>query len=134
MLTLNPRPAAEHDDGKPKPPNQAERGFAAMAHLCGIFWLPGVPLPILALLIPFLILQFARVHSPFVEQHAVQAVNFQLLMGVLYLAMWPVALIVPTSLWFWWVGIGALVFGLWQGAKALNGWPAKYPLTLKLFK
>ncbi|WP_148717131.1 DUF4870 domain-containing protein [Chitinolyticbacter meiyuanensis] len=134
MLTLNPKPAGDDADGKPKPPTQAEKGFAVLAHLAGLFWIPYLPMPVLALLIPFLTLQFARVHSEFVEQHAVQACNFQLLMGCLYV----IAMITSGSIGslfpIWWVAIGSAMFALWEAAKAINGWRSKYPVTLKLFK
>ncbi|BCL77177.1 hypothetical protein JHS3_29130 [Jeongeupia sp. HS-3] len=134
MLTLNPKPQGEDSDGKAPPPRQIEKGFAALAHLAGLFWIPYLPMPVLALVIPFLILQVARVHSEFVEQHAIQAVNFQLLMGCLYLFAMLAGFALHSMFLIWWVAIGSTIFAMWEGAKAINGWPSKYPLTLKLFK
>ncbi|UXY15234.1 DUF4870 domain-containing protein [Chitiniphilus purpureus] len=134
MLTLNPKPSGGDDDGKPRPPGQYEKGFAALAHLAGVFWIPYLPMPVLALLIPFLVLQFARVHSQFVEQHAVQACNFQLLMGCFYVLAMIAAGAFNSVFPIWWVGLGSAMFALWEGAKALNGWQSRYPVTLKLFK
>ncbi|GHD61798.1 DUF4870 domain-containing protein [Jeongeupia chitinilytica] len=134
MLTLNPKPRGDDDDGKQRPPQPVEKGFAALAHLAGLFWIPYLPMPILALVIPFLILQFARVHSQFVEQHAVQAVNFQLLMGSLYLFAMVAGFALQSMFLIWWVAIGSTIFSMWEGAKAINGWQSKYPLTIKLFK
>ena len=134
MLTLNPKPATEDSDGKLKPPNPAEKGFALIAHLAGMCWLPIVPIQLAALVIPFLILQFARVHSEFVEQHAVQAANFQLLMAVFYILALVLTAATHSPLPLWWVGIGSSLFALWEGAKALNGWRSRYPVALRLFK
>ncbi|KAF0814691.1 hypothetical protein IGB42_00746 [Andreprevotia sp. IGB-42] len=134
MLTLNPKPAKEDGDGQLKPPTQAEKGFAAMAHLAGLLWIPLLPIPGLALIVPFIILQFARVHSEFVEQHAMQAANFQLLMGCMYVLAMLLGMALHTPALIWWVTIVSSAFGLWEGAKAINGWKSKYPLTLKLFK
>ncbi|MBE9609156.1 DUF4870 domain-containing protein [Chitinilyticum piscinae] len=134
MLTLNPKPSGNDSDGTPRPPNNAEKGFAALAHGAGVFWLPVLPLPILALLIPVLILSFARVHSDFVEQHAVQATNFQLLMGCFYVLAMIGSFAFNSLFPLWWVGIGSAMFSMWEAAKAINGWKSKYPVTLKLFK
>jgi len=134
MLTLNPKPAKEDDDGKLKPPSQAEKGFAALGHLSGILWVPLLPVPGLALIVPFILLQFARVHSEYVEQHAVQAANFQLLMGCFYVVAMLLGVVLHTPLLIWWVTIVSSALGMWEGAKAINGWKSKYPLTIKLFK
>ncbi|WP_255991701.1 DUF4870 domain-containing protein [Chitinolyticbacter albus] len=134
MLTLNPKPAGDDDDGKPRPPSQAEKGFAVLAHLAGLCWFPLMPMQPLALLIPFLTLQFARVHSEFVEQHAVQASNFQLLMGCFYVVAMIISGVTHSAIPLWWVAIGSTLFALWEAAKAINGWRSKYPVTLKLFK
>ncbi|SMC27093.1 Uncharacterized conserved protein, Tic20 family [Andreprevotia lacus DSM 23236] len=138
MLTLNPKPASEDDDGKPKPPTQIEKFFAVAAHLAGVLWLPIIPITGLALVVPFIVLQFSRVHSEFTEQHAVQASNFQLLMGCFYLVALALGMVTNsmaiTHLLELWVAIVSSALGLWEGAKAINGWKSKYPLTLKLFK
>ncbi|WP_035058029.1 DUF4870 domain-containing protein [Andreprevotia chitinilytica] len=134
MLTLNPKPSGEDSDGKLKPPTQPEKFCAALVHLSGVLWVPLLPVPGLALIVPFLALQFARVHSEYVEQHAVQAVNFQLLMGCLFVVAMLLGSVLHTALLIWWVALVSSMLGLWEGAKALNGWQSKYPLTLKLFK
>ncbi|GGP27809.1 DUF4870 domain-containing protein [Silvimonas amylolytica] len=134
MLTLNPKPASDDSDGKLQPPNGVEKTVAMLTHLAGIFWIPYLPLPVLALIIPFLVLQFARVHSEYVEQHAVQAANFQLLMGCFYALAMIMSYAVHNVFPIWWVAIGSAMFSLWEGAKAVNGWRSRYPLTLKLFK
>lgn len=134
MLTINPKPAGEDSDGKIKPPSQGEKAAAVIIHLSGLCWLPIIPLPILALIIPFLGLQFARVHSEFVEQHAVQAANFQMLMGCFYALSLIAAMVLNTAIFVWWMAIGAGLFALWEAARAMNGWPSKYPATIKLFK
>ncbi|MGL4996960.1 MAG: DUF4870 domain-containing protein [Deefgea sp.] len=134
MLTINPRPAGEDSDGKVKPPNQAEKTAAVILHLSGLCWLPIIPLAYLALIIPFLGLQFARVHSEFVEQHAVQVCNFQMLMGCFYVLAMIATFAFNTALFIWWVAIGSAMFSLWEAAKAINGWPSKYPASIKLFK
>ena len=134
MFTINPGPAGEDSDGKPKPPKEHEKIIAVIVHLAGIFWLPIMPMPMLALVIPFIALQFARVHSDYVEQHAVQVCNFQMLMGCFYVAAMAAGFALNTVLLIWWVGIGSAMFAMWEAAKAINGWPAKYPVSLKIFK
>lgn len=134
MLTINPKPAGEDSDGKLKPPTQGEKAAAVVIHLSGLCWLPIVPLPVLALIIPFLGLQFARVHSEFVEQHAVQAANFQMLMACFYVLALIATMFFQTPLFIWWIAIGAALFSVWEAAKAINGWPSKYPAGFKIFK
>lgn len=134
FFTLNPKPAAEDSDGKLPPPSQLEKGFAVIAHLSGLCWLPMVPIQVLALVIPFVILQFARVHSEFVEQHAAQAANFQLLMACFYIVALLLTAATHSPIPLWWVGIGSSLFALWEGAKAINGWPSRYPVSIRLFK
>ncbi|QLG88818.1 DUF4870 domain-containing protein [Chitinibacter bivalviorum] len=134
MLTINPKPAGEDSDGKPQPPKEHEKIAAVIIHLAGVFWLPLLPMPMLALVVPFIALQFARVHSDFAEQHAVQACNFQMLMGCFYVLAMLAGFALKTPLFIWWVGIGSALFCMWQAARAINGWPAKYPVTLKVFK
>ncbi len=134
MLTLNPKPASDDSDGKLQPPSGVEKTIAMLTHLAGIFWIPYLPMQVLALIIPFLVLQFARVHSDYVEQHAIQATNFQLLMGCLYALAMIMMTVLHSTFPIWWVAIGSAMFSLWEGAKAINGWHSRYPLTLKLFK
>ncbi|AMC36420.1 DUF4870 domain-containing protein [Janthinobacterium sp. B9-8] len=134
MLIFNPKPAPEEQDDKPRPPSQNEKGAAALAHLAGVFWLPILPMAVLALMIPVLVLQFARVHSDYVEQHAISACNFQVLMGCFYALAMLAGFVLHSALPLWWVAIGSAIFALWEGAKAINGWPSKYPVSLKLFK
>lgn len=135
MFILNPKPAAQDQDDKPRPPpTQNEKGAAALAHLAGVFWLPILPMAVLALMIPLLVLQFARVHSDYVEQHAISACNFQLLMGCFYAVAMLAGFVLHSPLPLWWVALGSAIFALWEGAKAINGWPSKYPVTLRLFK
>jgi uncharacterized protein len=134
MFIFNPKPAAEEQDDKPRPPSQNEKGAAALAHLAGVFWLPILPMAVLALMIPVLVLQFARVHSDYVEQHAISACNFQLLMGCFYALAMLASFVLLSPLPVWWVAIGSAIFSVWEGAKAINGWPSKYPVSLKIFK
>ncbi|MCB5196535.1 DUF4870 domain-containing protein [Deefgea salmonis] len=134
MFNINPKPAGQDSDGKVKPPTQAEKTSAVILHLSGLSWLPIMPLQVLALIIPFLGLQFARAHSEFVEQHAVQVCNFQMLMACFYVLALIATLFFKTPIFIWWVAIGASLFSVWEAAKAMNGWPAKYPAGLKLFK
>ena len=134
MFTINPKPAGQDSDGKVKPPNQAEKTCAVILHLSGLCWLPIIPLQVLALIIPFLGLQFARAHSEFVEQHAVQVCNFQMLMGCFYVLALIATITFKTPLFIWWVAIGGAMFSLWEAAKAMNGWASKYPASIKLFK
>ncbi|WP_410499451.1 DUF4870 domain-containing protein [Chitinibacter sp. S2-10] len=133
MLILNPKPSHE-DNNKPRPPKEHEKFFAVLAHLSGLFWLPILPIPVVAIALPFIVLQFARVHSEFVEQHAREASNFQMLMGCFYILALIASTMLKTPLFIWWVGIGAALFSMWQGGRAMNGWQAKYPAKLNIFK
>ncbi|QLI81816.1 DUF4870 domain-containing protein [Chitinibacter fontanus] len=135
MFILNPKPAyQEEQDNKPKPPKEHEKFFAVLAHLAGLFWLPILPAPIVAIALPFIVLQFARVHSDFVEQHAREACNFQMLMGCFYIFALVATYFLNTTFLLWWVGVGASLFSMWQGGRAINGWQAKYPAKLNIFK
>ncbi|WP_028450349.1 MULTISPECIES: DUF4870 domain-containing protein [Chitinibacter] len=134
MLTINPKPASEDSDGKVEPPKEHEKFFAVIAHLAAVFWLPVLAMPLISLGLPFIILQFARVHSEFVEQHARESVNFQMLMACFYALAFLATTLLHAPIFVWWVGVGAALFSMWQAARAINGWPAKYPAKIALFK
>lgn len=114
-----PRP----DPGQPgqEPVSSESRGWAVAAHLLPYFGL--------FLIGPLIVWLIKREEDPFAEQHAREALNFQisvLIYGVL-MAITIIGLILVIPL-----GIFAFVAGIVAAIKAANGEDFRYPLTIRL--
>lgn len=111
-------------------PTADEKTWAMLAHLSGIA-ASFVYLPFLG---PLLVMLIKGKESRWVEQHAKEALNFQITATV---ALW-----ISSLLMFCLVGfvlapivwIGALVLSIMAGLKANNGEMYQYPATVRLVK
>ena len=111
-------------------PTADEKTWGMLAHLSGLvasfFWLPFLG--------PLLVLLIKGKESRWVEQHAKEALNFQItataalwVSGLLMFCL--VGFVLAPIVW-----IGALVLSIIAGLKANNGEQYNYPATVRLVK
>lgn len=110
----------------PKDVQSESRGWAVAAHL-----LPLVSIYIFGALIIWLI---KRDEDEFVEEHAREALNFQL--SVLIYGLISLVLIIVIIGFFMLLALGifSLVMSIVAGVKAANGERYRYPLTMRMVK
>jgi uncharacterized protein len=103
-------------------PTDDERTLAILCHALGIFfWI----LP------PLIIYLWKKDDSPYVAEHAKEAFNFQLTLGIITVILF-VTLIGIIFLWVPW--IMDLVFCIIAALKASENKLYRYPLTIRLLK
>ncbi|MFV1970078.1 MAG: DUF4870 domain-containing protein [Acidimicrobiia bacterium] len=121
-----PSEPSEPEPTDPKDVASDSRGWAVAAHL-----LPLVSIYIIGALVIWLI---KRDEDEFVEEHAREALNFQL--SVLIYGLVSLLLIVILIGFFLLlaVGIFALVMSIIAAVKAAKGEPYRYPLTIRMVK
>ena len=113
----SPQPIPE----TPQPESSDSRGWAVAAHL--------VTFVGLGLIGPLVIWLIKREEDPFVEEHAREALNFQLSMLIytIGLALTIIGILALIPLW-----IFALVVTIIAAIKAANGEGYHYPLSISL--
>jgi uncharacterized protein len=118
------------------PPSSEDRLWGLAAHLSGIV----ASFIALGFLGPLVVLLLQGQRSPFVRRHAVEALNFQLMLLILsVLAIVGVVVtfgigalvIVPLGIL---VAIGALVLIIVAAVAANNGQDYRYPVNLRIVK
>jgi uncharacterized Tic20 family protein len=103
-------------------PTDDERTLAILCHALGIFfWI----LP------PLIIYLWKKDDSPYVAEHAKEAFNFQLTLGIIAVILF-ITLIGIIFLWI--PGIMDLVFCIIAALKASENKLYRYPLTIRLLK
>lgn len=112
-------------------PTKDEQNLAMIAHLGGLLGLVFGGLP--GFLVPLVIWLLKKEESAYVGQEAREALNFQLTLLIMYVAILIIGfvtcvgmllVIVPAVLQF--------VFGLIATLDASKGKPYRYPMTLRL--
>ncbi|MCG5219828.1 DUF1707 and DUF4870 domain-containing protein [Streptosporangium sp. KLBMP 9127] len=109
---------------RPVPPNESnDRLAAGAAHLlplCGLFFLG-----------PLIMLLTAGKTSPYVREHAVESLNFQLtlLLATIALPFTVIGIVLIPVIW-----VAAFVLVIIGGASALGAGQFRYPLTLRMIK
>jgi len=111
-------------------PTADEKTWGMLAHLSGLvasfFWLPFLG--------PLLVLLIKGKESRWVEQHAKEALNFQITAtAALFISGALIACIVGIFI-LPLVGLAALVLSIIAGLKANNGEMYRYPATVRLVK
>lgn len=102
------------------------RGWAVAAHL-----LPFVSLAIIGPLFVWLI---KRDEDDFIEDHAREALNFQLSLFIYMIASVVLMLLIVGFILFFVVAIFGFVWAIIAGVKAANGEQYRYPLTMRMVK
>jgi len=113
-------------------PSENERTWGMLAHLSA---LAGLVVPLVGIVVgPLIVWLSRRDGSPFVAEHAKEALNFNIsvLLGALacmLLTLVFVGFLLGTALFITW-----LVMMLIAAIKASEGHPYRYPLSLRLVK
>lgn len=140
--------------------NQGDRTIAMLSHLLGVISgfivtllgiIAGVIVPLLGILIvPIgpLVIFFARHRTPYVHDHAAEALNFQITVVIGFIvALVPaeieywfmpaggyMLLMLLTLALFWVVTIGDLVFAIIAAKRANDGRSYRYPVSIHFIR
>lgn len=101
-------------------PESGEKIIAAFAHVLGILF--GF--------IPALVVYLAKKDSPFVLEHAREALNFQLTVLAAYVVSWALMFVLIGFLTMAITGIASLVLSFMAAIKASDGKDYRYPFTI----
>jgi uncharacterized protein len=115
-------------------PDNQDRNLAILAHLSGClgFVVGSVP----GFLGPLILWLFQKDRSPFVEQEAREALNFQITLLILAFICAAIALMSCGTLFIviFVPVVLQIVFGIIATLSAANGKPYRYPFNLRLIK
>lgn len=145
--TNTPPPPPEQSSPQPPvaggTPGAEERQWAMFAHLSALvggILTAGWAGSIGCFIGPLIIWQIKKDTMPFVDDQGKEALNFNITVGIIFLALLllsivtlGVGLIIAVPGWFI-VGIAWLVFTIIAGIKANEGVAYRYPFTLRLIK
>jgi len=121
----NNLPAEVPDEPSDTPiPKSDAKGWAVAAHL-----LPLVGIYIFGALIIWLI---QRDDDEFVEEHAREALNFQISMSLYFIVSMVLILVLIGIVMVIALAIFSLVMSIIAGVKAANGERYRYPLTIRM--
>lgn len=102
-----------------------DRNMAVLAHLGGIFF--GF--------IPALIIWLVRKdESPYVDQQAKEALNFQIFVAICYLISVVLFIVVIGVVLLFLTWLADLLFCILAAIKTSSGEPYRYPLSIRLIK
>ncbi|MBB6170859.1 hypothetical protein HNR23_000919 [Nocardiopsis mwathae] len=102
-----------------------DRTMALLAHLGGLF---------LSFLVPLVLYLVKKDESPFVRHHAAQALNFQILVLIVYVVSWVLTLVFIGVLTFFAMWIAAVVLGIMAAVAANKGEWYTYPIGVPVVK
>ncbi len=106
-------------------PSQDDKNWALGAHLGPL---------LLGFIAPLIVMLTRGKESPFVRQHAVEALNFQITVTAAVIISLVLTLVVIGACLLAAVGIAALVFAILAAVKAYAGEPYRYPVSIRLIK
>lgn len=126
MSTIPPAP--QDPAGWPQqPPGAVSESDAKMwslgAHLGGF---------LLSWVVPLVIYLVYRDRSPFIRQHAAEALNFQIALFVAYVVSVLLMVVLVGFFTFAATAVLSLIFAIMASVAAANGQPYRYPLTLRI--
>ena len=105
--------------------SQDDKNIALLTHLGGIFF------TFLPALIVWLL---KKDNSPFLEDQAKEALNFQITVIIGYAVGFLLTVLLIGIFMIWVVGISNLIFCIVAAVKASSGVRYRYPFTLRLIK
>jgi len=139
-------PSSDPSSSDPRPPSDMptpeERQWAMLAHLSALLGtlVTGAWFGIGCFLGPLIIWLVKRETMPFVDDQAKEALNFNITVGLVFLALFVlsivtlgIGLIIAIPGWII-IGIAWLVFTIIAAMKANQGERYRYPFTLRLVK
>ncbi|HEX8441307.1 DUF4870 domain-containing protein [Archangium sp.] len=106
-------------------PTQDEKTWGMLSHLSGL---------LLAFIGPLIIWQTKGKESAWVERQAIEALNFQITVGIAFVASFILTFVLIGACLMPLVGLAALVLSIIGGIKANNGEAYRYPATIRLIK
>lgn len=112
-------------------PNDEARQFATLAHLLGIFT---------SFLAPLVIWLTKKDSDPFVDEHAKEALNFQITVAIAHLANGIAGIVLILVWWLvgWAVSLSILGIMMWWSVLAVqaanNGESYRYPFNLRFVR
>jgi uncharacterized protein len=111
-------------------PSSEARNWAIVAHL-GPIALSLVSLGILGWMVPLVVWLTQREANPFAAEHAKEALNFQILLVILFVLTIPLLILlfcigIPAWIAIW---LFEIVAGIAAAMRASDGLPYRYPLT-----
>ncbi|MEY4278417.1 MAG: hypothetical protein RL377_421 [Bacteroidota bacterium] len=107
------------------PPTQDEKTLAVLAHVLGFFG---------SFLVPLIIYLVKKDESPFVREHAKEALNFHISMAIYFTISVILILVIIGILGVIFLGTFSLVVSIVAAIKALDGKPYRYPLCIRFIK
>ncbi|MDX9974977.1 MAG: DUF4870 domain-containing protein [FCB group bacterium] len=120
------------DDILPVGPDKDARMWAVVAHLSPLL---GWVIPYAGnIILPLIVWLIKREESPFIDDQAKEAVNFQITVTIAMTISTILMFVCIGFLLMLVVGIGALVLMVLAAIQANNGVPYRYPFTLRLIK
>jgi len=146
MSEIPQDPSAQNDPPQPPPPSQPgpaygqqtpapgqpglapvspsdARMWSLLAHIGGIFF---------SFVAPLIVYVIYKDRDPFVRRHAVQALNFQIIIAIIYFVSVPLSIVgigILTGFAAW---VCTLVFGIMAAMAANKGEEYTYPLIPKM--
>ena len=107
------------------PPTQEEKTLALIAHVLGFFG---------SFIVPLIIYLLKKDESPFIREHAKEALNFHISMAIYYIISIILILILVGLLGVIFLGTFSLVVSVVATIKAMDGKPYRYPLCIRFIK
>ena len=107
------------------PATQDEKTLAVLAHVLGFFG---------SFLVPLVIYLVKKDESPFVREHAKEALNFHISMAIYFIISLILVLVIVGILGLIFLGTFSLVVSIVAAIKALDGKPYRYPLCIRFIK
>lgn len=102
--------------------SQEDKTLALLTHLGGIFFS----------VIPSLIVWLLKKDSPFVAEHAKEALNFQITLIFGFVLAFFLMIVLIGFFLFWALGVINLILCIVAAVKASSGESFRYPFTLRL--
>ncbi|MEN9697014.1 MAG: hypothetical protein RLZ56_435 [Bacteroidota bacterium] len=107
------------------PPTQDEKTLAVLAHVLGFFG---------SFIVPLIIYLVKKDESPYVREHAKEALNFHISMAIYYTISIILILVLIGILGVIFLGTFSLVVSIVAAIKALDGKPYRYPLCIRFIQ
>ena len=121
-------PAPQDPAGFPQQPHPGvsesdAKMWSLAAHLGGF---------LLSWVVPLVVYLVYRDRSPFIRQHAAEALNFQITLFIAYVVSALLIVVLIGMFTFVATAVLSLIFAVMASVAAANGQPYRYPMTLRV--
>lgn len=121
-------PAPQDPAGFPQQPHPGvsesdAKMWSLAAHLGGF---------LLSWVVPLVVYLVYRDRSPFIRQHAAEALNFQVTLFIAYVVSALLIVVLIGMFTFVATAVLSLIFAVMASVAAANGQPYRYPMTLRV--